>query len=42
MARYSSMPDRDEQGRFMSDDDRGHSRGGDIVADRSATKAAAT
>ena len=28
MARYSSMPDRDEQGRFMSEDDRGHSRGG--------------
>ena len=28
MPRYSSMPDRDERGRFMSDDDRDDRRGG--------------
>src|SRR5579863_1571051 len=28
MSRYSNMRERDDQGRFMSDDDRGYSRGG--------------
>jgi hypothetical protein len=36
MPRYSDTPDRDERGRFVSDDDRGGSRGGNGRSSRSS------
>ena len=34
MSRYSNMRERDDQGRFMSDDDRGYSRSRSSGRDR--------